>query len=122
MNKTVLMAKENGVLVGAHPSLPDMQGFGRREMAIEPVSLVYVCIMHLCMYFKMQNELAECFIYQVGALLGFLKRHDLPLNHVSIGSFPLLRLICHAYLPARSNPTVQSTAKHLDLFLSLAQP
>lgn len=37
MNKTVQLAKSNGVLVGAHPSLPDLQGFGRREMAIEPV-------------------------------------------------------------------------------------
>ena len=37
MNKTVALAKEHGVTVGAHPSLPDLQGFGRREMAIEPV-------------------------------------------------------------------------------------
>lgn len=37
MNKTVTLAKQNNVLVGAHPSLPDRQGFGRREMAIEPV-------------------------------------------------------------------------------------
>ncbi|KII90458.1 hypothetical protein PLICRDRAFT_39005 [Plicaturopsis crispa FD-325 SS-3] len=64
MNKTVALAKENNVLVGAHPSLPDLQGFGRREMAIEP------------------DELEACFIYQVGALSGFLKRHGLPLNHV----------------------------------------
>jgi UPF0271 protein len=40
MNKTVALAKSNNVLVGAHPSLPDLQGFGRREMAIEPVSNV----------------------------------------------------------------------------------
>ena len=39
MNKTVLLAKQNGVAVGAHPSLPDLQGFGRRGMAIEPVRL-----------------------------------------------------------------------------------
>ncbi|EIW77510.1 lamb YcsF family protein [Coniophora puteana RWD-64-598 SS2] len=64
MNKTVLLAKLNGVLVGAHPSLPDLQGFGRREMAIEP------------------DELESCFTYQVGALDGFLKRHDLSLNHI----------------------------------------
>lgn len=39
MNKTVELAKLNGVAVGAHPSLPDLQGFGRREMAIEPVNI-----------------------------------------------------------------------------------
>ncbi|KZT66309.1 LamB/YcsF [Daedalea quercina L-15889] len=64
MNKTVILAKENGVLVGAHPSLPDRQGWGRREMAMEP------------------DELASCFIYQVGALTGFLKLHDIRLNHI----------------------------------------
>jgi len=39
MNKTVVLAKENGVLVGAHPSLPDRQGFGRREMTMDPVRI-----------------------------------------------------------------------------------
>ena len=32
MRKTVRLAKRHGVKVGAHPSLPDLQGFGRREM------------------------------------------------------------------------------------------
>jgi len=64
MNKTVLLAKQNGVLVGAHPSLPDRQGFGRREMAMKP------------------DELVSCFVYQVGALNGFLQRHGLVLNHI----------------------------------------
>lgn len=41
MNATVLLAaKQNGVSIGAHPSLPDLQGFGRREMAITPVSIL----------------------------------------------------------------------------------
>ncbi|KAA1470854.1 lactam utilization protein lamb [Dentipellis sp. KUC8613] len=64
MSQTVLLAKQNGVLIGAHPSLPDRQGFGRREMAMDP------------------DELAACFTYQVGALLGFLVTHDLPLHHI----------------------------------------
>ncbi|KAF5378180.1 hypothetical protein D9615_007509 [Tricholomella constricta] len=64
MNKTVALAKLNNVKVGAHPSLPDLQGFGRREMNIEP------------------EELMSCFIYQVGALYGFLKLYGLPLNHL----------------------------------------
>ncbi|TBU42613.1 LamB/YcsF family protein [Dichomitus squalens] len=64
MNETVLLAKANTVLVGAHPSLPDRQGWGRREMAMEP------------------DELASCFVYQVGALTGFLKLHGMKLNHI----------------------------------------
>jgi 5-oxoprolinase (ATP-hydrolysing) subunit A len=34
MRATVRLAKAHGVKVGAHPSLPDLQGFGRREMKI----------------------------------------------------------------------------------------
>ncbi|TFY78521.1 hypothetical protein EWM64_g5489 [Hericium alpestre] len=37
MDATVRLAAQHGVLIGAHPSLPDRQGFGRREMAIEPI-------------------------------------------------------------------------------------
>ena len=32
MRKTVELAKKHKVKVGAHPSFPDLQGFGRREM------------------------------------------------------------------------------------------
>ena len=31
MEKTVAVAKDNGVAVGAHPGFPDLMGFGRRE-------------------------------------------------------------------------------------------
>lgn len=64
MRATVRLAKRHGVAVGAHPSLPDLQGFGRREMKIG------------------REELADCIIYQVGALAGFLKAEGLPLNHI----------------------------------------
>src|SRR5258708_20246057 len=39
MRKTVRLAKQHGVKVGAHPSLPDLQGFGRREPKIAPQDL-----------------------------------------------------------------------------------
>ena len=64
MARTVRLAKKHGVKVGAHPSLPDLQGFGRREMKMQP------------------DELTDCIIYQVGALVGFLEREGLPLNHI----------------------------------------
>jgi UPF0271 protein len=64
MRKTVRLAKKHGVKVGAHPSLPDLQGFGRREMKMEP------------------QELTDSLIYQVGALKGFLDAEGLPLNHI----------------------------------------
>lgn len=64
MRATVTLAKKRGVRVGAHPSLPDLQGFGRREMKIS------------------REELANCIIYQVGALKGFLEAEGMPLNHI----------------------------------------
>ena len=64
MRSTVRLAKQHGVKVGAHPSLPDLQGFGRREMKIA------------------RDELANCLIYQIGALKGFLAAEGLELSHI----------------------------------------
>ena len=58
------LAKAHGVKVGAHPSLPDLQGFGRREMKIG------------------REELTNCLIYQIGALKGFLEAEGMTLNHI----------------------------------------
>lgn len=64
MRATVRLAKRHGVKVGAHPSLPDLQGFGRREMKIG------------------REELTNCLIYQIGALKGFLEAEGMTLNHI----------------------------------------
>jgi 5-oxoprolinase (ATP-hydrolysing) subunit A len=64
MARTVRLAKQHKVKVGAHPSLPDLQGFGRREMKMGA------------------DELTNCIIYQVGALTGFLEAEGMPLNHI----------------------------------------
>jgi 5-oxoprolinase (ATP-hydrolysing) subunit A len=64
MRKTVRLAKQHGVKVGAHPSLPDLQGFGRREMKIG------------------REEMANCMLYQIGALKAFLDAEGVVLNHI----------------------------------------
>ena len=64
MRATCRLAKAHGVRVGAHPSLPDLQGFGRREMKMG------------------REELANCLIYQIGALTGFLEAEGMTLNHI----------------------------------------
>lgn len=64
MRHTVRLAKKHGVKVGAHPSLPDLQGFGRREMKMS------------------RDELSAVIIYQVGALKAFLDAEGVPLNHI----------------------------------------
>ncbi|WP_053387543.1 5-oxoprolinase subunit PxpA [Leucobacter japonicus] len=64
MAATVALAHEHGVRIGAHPGLPDLVGFGRREMKLTA------------------DEVESLIRYQVGALSGFLKAHGLPLNHI----------------------------------------
>ena len=64
MRATVRLAKQHGVRVGAHPSFPDLQGFGRREMKMG------------------REELANCLIYQIGALTGFLAAEGMTLHHI----------------------------------------
>ena len=53
MARTVALAEEHGVSVGAHPAYPDLAGFGRRDMALSP------------------DEVAHAVTYQVGALTAF---------------------------------------------------
>lgn len=64
MRTTVELAKRHDVRVGAHVSLPDLPGFGRREMKIE------------------RGEMANIIIYQVGALMGFLHVAGMELSHI----------------------------------------
>ena len=64
MRKTVALAKKHGVKVGAHPSFPDLQGFGRREMKMP------------------RQDIKSMIMYQVGALKSFLDEQDMPLNHI----------------------------------------
>jgi UPF0271 protein len=64
MQRTARLAHARGVAIGAHPSLPDLQGFGRREMKVTP------------------DEVYDCVLYQVGALAGICKALRARLHHV----------------------------------------
>jgi UPF0271 protein len=64
MHRTVQAAFERGVAVGAHPSLPDLQGFGRRAMRVTP------------------EEAYDLVLYQMGALAGFCRALRGGLSHV----------------------------------------
>jgi UPF0271 protein len=64
MQRTVILAAEHGVAIGAHVSLPDLQGFGRREMAISPA------------------EAHAATLYQIGALAAFVHAQGQRLHHV----------------------------------------
>ena len=64
MRDTVALAKAHDVKVGAHPSYPDLQGFGRRVMDMDP------------------EELTAAILYQTGALKAFLDAEGMPLSHL----------------------------------------
>ena len=70
MDATVHMCKEKGVAVGAHPGYPDLMGFGRRAMAVNPA------------------EAKAYMIYQVGALQAFCDSYGVTLQHMKLhGAF-----------------------------------
>ena len=64
MAKTCALARKYGVSVGAHPSFPDLQGFGRRTI---PMS---------------DAEIESMVAYQIGALMGIAARAGVPVVHV----------------------------------------
>ena len=64
MQNTVRLARRHHVGIGAHPSYPDLQGFGRREMSLSPA------------------EVEAMIVYQVSALWGFVKSEGAELIHV----------------------------------------
>jgi UPF0271 protein len=64
MRATVALAREHGVAIGAHPSFPDLSGFGRREMTLAP------------------REIEECVTYQLGALAEIAAAQGMRVQHV----------------------------------------
>ncbi|WP_214000540.1 5-oxoprolinase subunit PxpA [Arsukibacterium sp.] len=64
MQRTLQLAKQHGVAIGAHPAYPDLNGFGRRSMHCS------------------HNEIINLIHYQVAALDGMAQCHGLSLSYV----------------------------------------
>lgn len=64
MARTVALARDHGVAVGAHPGYPDLVGFGRRNLETEP------------------GQVKHDLLYQIGALSAFTRTAGVPLRHV----------------------------------------
>jgi len=64
IRQTVRLAVDHGVAVGAHPSLPDLMGFGRRTMRISP------------------QDMYDLVVYQAGAVEAFARAAGAKLHHV----------------------------------------
>jgi UPF0271 protein len=64
MRETVLLAREHGVAVGAHPSFPDREGFGRRDLRLPPL------------------QIEDIVVSQIEALAAIAAAEDVRLQHV----------------------------------------
>jgi UPF0271 protein len=64
MRRTARAAIEKGVAIGAHPGLPDLQGFGRRAMDVT------------------SQEVSDMVLYQIGALFAIVRAEGGALSHV----------------------------------------
>ncbi|NML67164.1 LamB/YcsF family protein [Hymenobacter sp. RP-2-7] len=64
MRRTVRLALQHGVALGAHPGLPDLVGFGRRDLAISP------------------TEAFDMTVYQLGALQAVARSEGATLRHL----------------------------------------
>lgn len=64
LRASVELCRRHGVAIGAQPSLPDRQGFGRREMALSA------------------DEAYALVLYQIGAVAAFCRAERVPLHHV----------------------------------------
>lgn len=87
MRRTVKLALDHGVAIGAHPGFPDLQGFGRRNMDCGG------------------QEIEDYLIYQIGALQAFCTAHGTRLRHVkphgalynmAVGNESLVRSVARA--------------------------
>lgn len=64
MWQTVRAGKRHGIRLGAHPGLPDREGFGRREMRLS------------------RDEVAGLVLYQAGALDAFMRAEQIRMSHL----------------------------------------
>ncbi|MGE0448295.1 MAG: LamB/YcsF family protein [Vicinamibacterales bacterium] len=64
LRRTVRLAKEHGVAVGAHPGFFDLAGFGRREIRMRP------------------EEAEDLVLYQIAAVAGVASSEGIRLQHV----------------------------------------
>src|SRR5215813_8191232 len=64
LRQTIRMAKAAGVAIGAHPSFPDLAGFGRRDMKIT------------------ESEAEDLVLYQIAAVAGVASAEGMRLQHV----------------------------------------
>jgi len=98
IDRTIRQAKEAGLEIGAHPSYPDRQGFGRRTMDISG------------------SELMPLIKYQICALMGMAKTHGVDITHVKVHGALYNRAAAHLQTAIAVARAVKSISKELTLY------
>src|SRR3546814_16633931 len=93
MQTTVAEAVKNGVSIGAHPSYPDLQGFGRRPMTMDA------------------REVEALMAYQIGALMGVAATRGAKVTHVKPHGAINNKAAVDADLAAPSRPATKAVPK-----------
>lgn len=102
IRQTVEKAVEKNLAIGAHPSFPDLQGFGRREMNLS------------------EREIFDIILYQVSAVKGICESFGAKLHHVK----PHGALYNQAAKDARISRAIAEAVKIIDknlIFYGLSQ-
>jgi UPF0271 protein len=98
MRRTVALARQQGVAVGAHVGFPDLLGFGRRRLLATPA------------------QVKDYVTYQIGALQAFAQVEGLTLHHVKPhGALYMMALEEEALAQAIAEAT-QTTGARLQLY------
>ena len=100
IRKTIELAIQNNVKIGAHPSYFDLEGFGRRKITLD------------------SDELESIILYQVSALKGITESYGIKLHHVKTHG----ALYNMASIDNNIAETIVQTIKKIDPELKLYGP
>jgi len=101
LERTVALAAQHQVAVGAHPGYPDLRGFGRRPMNMTP------------------EEIEADVLYQIGAVAAFTRAHGVPLVHVKAHGALYNQAAADSYLACAISRAVARFSTEL-VFVGLA--
>ena len=100
MRRSLILARECGISVGAHPGYPDLLGFGRRRLAVS------------------EDDVVDYILYQTGALLGIAATEGVRLTHVKPHGSLYGQVADSAELAVRVASSLQVLQDGLSLMIS----
>lgn len=100
MRKSVVLAREFGISIGAHPGYPDLLGFGRRRIEVN------------------DDEVVDYVVYQTGALCGIAATEGVRLTHVKPHGALYGQVSDSAHLAVRVCERLQAVQDGLTLMIA----